>query len=72
MSISFKLIAGKNLGDATAIPKHYALLVNKDVRETTIPKEITLALIKQTRIRYRSSIELSNILKTLRFKKMRE
>ncbi|MBG6132519.1 putative histone-like DNA-binding protein [Aquimarina sp. EL_43] len=128
MSVHFKSIARKDPRDATAIPKHYALVVSSGVTDidqlsqlvsdgstvtradvyavivrlvTTIqnelsqgrtvrlgklgsfslgvnsegvdtPEEVTPSLIKRTKIRYRPSIELSNMLKTLRFKKKSE
>ncbi len=51
MSISFKLLARKNLRDA--------LVMNKDIRVTTTLKEITLAFIKQIKIHDRSNITLN-------------
>ncbi|EZH73164.1 hypothetical protein ATO12_19350 [Aquimarina atlantica] len=51
MSVSFKLAARKNPGDA--------LVINKDIRVTTVLKEVTLAFIKQIKIRDRSNIALN-------------
>ncbi len=51
MSVSFKLVARKNPGDA--------LVIHKDIRVTTTLKEVTLAFIKQIKIHDRSNIALN-------------
>ncbi|WP_074408151.1 hypothetical protein [Aquimarina megaterium] len=51
MSVSFKLVARKNTGDA--------LVTNKDIRVITTLKEVTLAFIKQIKIHDRSNIALN-------------
>lgn len=59
MLISFKPIAGKNLEDAMAIPKHYTLVVHKNVKQVIPSKEVTSVFIERIKIGYHSSIELS-------------
>ncbi|EZH73685.1 hypothetical protein ATO12_17265 [Aquimarina atlantica] len=51
MSVSFKLVARKNTGNA--------LVTNKDIRVITTLKEVTLAFIKQIKIHDRSNITLN-------------
>ncbi len=51
MSVSFKLVAKKNTGNA--------LVINKDIRVTTTLKEVTMAFIKRIKIHDRSNITLS-------------
>ncbi|MBW1296012.1 HU family DNA-binding protein [Aquimarina litoralis] len=48
----------------------FSLGVNSEGADT--PEEVTPSLIKRTKIRYRPSIELNNMLKTLRFTKKSE
>ncbi len=50
MWVTFKSIAKKDSGDVAAIPKHYTLVGNKNIKQATTTKGVTSLFIKQTKI----------------------